>query len=137
MTDDLYREARERIGAQRGELRGWRPLVIGDVAVVALQVLGTARHDDQTIGLRVVVAGRSADAIQSHGRAAAERALRKRSVIGDGDPFVVVDTGPLRDGTPESADPIDWPWIPLVIHVPMRQLPAIAGLATDTVPTVF
>ena len=59
MSIDSLAEARARIAAQRGELRGWRPLTIGDVAVVALQVLGMASNESHTVGLRVVVAGRT------------------------------------------------------------------------------
>lgn len=133
---DPMTSARSRIAAQRGELRGWRPLAMGDVAVVALQVLGMARDDPGSVGLRAVVAGRTGAAIEQHGRAVAERILRKRSVLGPDDPFVVEHTGDLHEGNGESEDPIDWPWVGLVLHVPERQLPAIAGLATDTVPII-
>ena len=128
--------ARARIAAQRGELRGWRPLVIGDVAVTALQVLGMARDEPETVGLRVVLAGRTRDAIEQHGTAVVEQALQRRSVLREEDALRVVHTGDGHDGDGGSEDPLDWPWITLVIHVPVRQLPAIAGLATDTVPLV-
>ena len=127
--------ARERIAAQRGELRGWHPLTIGEVAVVAVQVIGMSREDSGALGVRVVVAGRSAEAIDAQGPAAAEQALRRRSVLAEGDPFRVEQTGELHEGTWEPGDdPLAWPWVALVVHVPERQLPAIAGLTSDTVP---
>lgn len=127
--------ARERIAGQRGELRGWRPLTVGDVAVVAVQVIGMSREEPGTLGVRVVVAGRTAGAIRVQGPAAAEQALRRRSVLGEGDPFRVEHTGELHEGEDEQGDdPAAWPWVALVVHVPERQLPAIAGLTSDTVP---
>jgi len=127
--------ARQRIAMQRGELRGWRPLTIGDVAVVAVQVIGMSREESGTLGMRVVVAGRSADALALRGHEAAEQALRRRSVLGEGDPFHVEHTGELHEGLGEPGDdPLSWPWVALVVHVPERQLPAIAGLTSDTVP---
>lgn len=129
-------EARARIAAQRGELRGWRPLTQGDVAVMALQVLGMSRGDPDTVGLRVVLAARTPAAAEHDGPGAIERTLRARSVLGPDDPLAVVHTGETHTGDGDADDPLRWPWFPLVIHVPERQLPAIAGLATDTVPTV-
>lgn len=127
--------ARARIAAQRGELRGWRPLTLGDVATIAVQVLGMSRDDPRTLGLRVVVAGRSAEAIAAHGPAAAEQALRRRSVLGEDDPFRIEHTGELHKAHDQLGDdPLTWPWVALVVHAPERQLPAIAGLASDTVP---
>lgn len=127
--------ARARIGAQRGELRGWRPLAYGDVAVTALQVLGMARDQSGSVGLRVVVAGRRSEALAAHGVATAERVLRARSVLGPDDPFTVVSTSAEHPGDGSGDDPLAWPWVWLVFHVPEAQLPAIAGLATDSVPT--
>lgn len=135
MLDTSMEAARARVAAQQGELRGWRPLVHGDVAVVALQVLGTARGEEQTLGLRAVVAGRSDAAIASHGDAALESALRKRAVLVDDDQLVIVHRGEPHGGSPLLDDPLAWPWQAVVIHVPIRRLPAIAGLAADAVPT--
>ena len=133
--DEQLAAARQRIAAQRGELRGWRPLTIVDVAVVALQVLGMARAVPDTVGLRVVVAGATPEALDRRGLAVAERALRRRAVLADEDEFAVEHVGALHEGNGEPGDdPLAWPWMPIVIHVPERQLPAIAGLATDTVP---
>lgn len=134
--DEPFAEARRRIAAQRGELRGWRPLTLGDVAVVALQVLGMARGEPGMIGLRVVVAAATPEILDRQGLPAAERALRRRAVLAEQDAFVVEHTGSVREGRAGAApdDPLAWPWLPIVIHVPERQLPAIAGLATDTVP---
>jgi hypothetical protein len=128
-------EARMRIAAQRGELRGWRPLKVGDVAVTALQVLGMVRTEPHTVGLRVVVAGRTPEAIAQRGAATAETLLRRRAVLAPEDPLIIVSTGDGHPGDGASDDPLRWPWTWLVIHVPERQLPAIAGLATDTVPS--
>lgn len=127
--------ARARIAVQRGELHGWRPLTFGDVAVVAVQVLGMARGEPDTVGLRVVVAGRTTQAIEQQGATVAEIALRRRSVLAPDDAFSLVHTGEGHEGDGTSDEPLHWPWVALVIHVPQRQLPAIAGLATDTVPT--
>lgn len=134
MLSDPLGEARARIAAQRGELRGWRPLTVGDIAVTALQVLGMARTEPHTVGLRVVVAGRSVEAIAREGAAVAEVLLRRRAVLAPGDPLTIVSTGNDHQGDGTSEDPLRWPWTWLVIHVPERQLPAIAGLATDSVP---
>lgn len=132
--DHLMEEARSRIGAQRGELRGWRPLTVGDVAVTAVQVLGMVRSEQGNVGMRAVVAARSEEAFARAGLAVAERLLRARSVLGPDDPFSVESLGEwhARDGATTNA--LAWPWRWLVIHVPERQLPAIAGLATDAVP---
>ena len=135
MDPDTWEAARARIAAQRGELRGWRPLTIGDVAVTALQVLGMVRNAPGEVGLRVVVAGRTTEAIAQDGPQAAEILLRRRSVLGVDDPFSVEYTGDLHPGDGQSDDPLAWPWTTLIVHMPERQLPAIAGLATDTVPT--
>ena len=133
--DDQYAGARERIAAQRGELRGWRPLTMGDVAVVALQVLGVVRGAPGLLGLRVIVAGATPEALNQRGLAAAERALRRRAVLAEDDAFVVEHLGALHEGSGDAGDdPLMWPWLAAVIHVPERRLPAIAGLATDTVP---
>ncbi len=134
MDADTWETARARIAAQRGELRGWRPLTIGDVAITALQVLGMVRNVPGEVGLRVVVAGRTSEAIVQRGAQAAETLLRRRSVLGADDPFSVEYTGELHTGDGQSNDPLAWPWTTLIVHVPARQLPAIAGLATDTVP---
>jgi hypothetical protein len=133
---DPLAAARARIAAHRGELRGWRPLTVGDVAVNAVQVLGMARGVQGTVGIRVVVAGRSGDAVSLRGPQVAERLLRRRSVLGEDDTFVVESIGALHPGDGEAEDPLIWPWTTLVIHVPERQLPAIAGLVSDTVPQV-
>lgn len=131
---DAIAAARARIAAQRGELRGWRPLVFGDMAVVAVQVLGMVRNDPETVGLRVIVAGRTPHLIAERGAVVVERALRRRAVLAEHDVFVVVHHGEQHGGDGESDDALRWPWAPLVVHVPLRQLPAIAGLATNTVP---
>jgi len=133
---DPYASARARIGAQQGRLRGWRPLAMGaDVAVVAVQVLGMAAHDPLSVGLRVMVAARDAGSFAAQGLAAAEAALRKRGVLGPDDPFELVHQGQLTSmaAQPTPDDPLSWPYVPLTIHVAVRQLPAIAGLATDAV----
>lgn len=134
--DNSYQAARERIATQKGKLHGWRPLRIGDdVAVVALEVLGDVRGEPETIGMRVVVAGRTSDAIESRGEAATTVALRKRAVLDPDEPLVVERHGPLHE--PESGargdDPLTWPWRALTFHVPAARLPAIAGLASDAV----
>jgi hypothetical protein len=134
MTDAAMNRARERIAAQKGRLTGWRPMILGNTAIVALQVLGMARGGG-AIGLNVVVAGRSDAAIDAHGLKAAEVALRKRAVLADADRFDVVRESEIHAGDGQSNDPIRWPWRTIVVHVPERQLPSIAGLATDTVPT--
>ncbi len=156
--DDGITAARERIARQRGRLTGWRPLRVGDdVAVIALEVLGDVRAEPGQIGLRVVVAGRTAEAVERDGVRGAETALRRRAVLGPDDPLVVERLGPLRDegrtpplvgagqtdpagdgrDTPSRPDvpddPPTWPWRTLTFHVPLAYLPAIAGLATDRV----
>ena len=136
MEEEALAAVRARIAAQRGELRGWRPLTVGDIAVTAVQVLGMARDADGAVGIRVVVAGRSAEAIAARGAEVAERLLRRRAVLGPDDPFRVEYTGEGHEGDGQSPDPLVWPWTTLVLHVPERQLPAIAGLATNTVPSV-
>jgi hypothetical protein len=135
MNGDAMTWARARIAARQGRLAGWRPMIIGDTAIVALQVLGMAHGAPSTVGLNVVVAGRSETAIERSGPRAAEAALRKRAVLSDSDNFLVVRSGALHDGDGDSDDPLRWPWKTLLVHVPEEQLPAIAGLATDTVPT--
>ncbi|MGH2411573.1 MAG: hypothetical protein ACRDGS_14580 [Chloroflexota bacterium] len=134
MTDEALAAARARIAAQRGELRGWRPLIVGDVAVTAVQVLGMARDAHGSVGIRVMLAGRTKEAIDTHGIAVAEQLLRRRAVLGPDDPFVVEHRGEVHEGDGESANPLVWPWTTLVVHAPERQLPAIAGLATNEVP---
>jgi hypothetical protein len=134
MDDDLFAAARSRIARQKGRLRGWRPLPVGpDVAVVALEVLGHVRDEPEQLGLRVAVAGRTPEAIERGGEAAAAVALRKRAVLGPDDPFAVESRGPLRGGDEPGDDPLTWPWRTLTFHVPLARLPAIAGLATDEV----
>jgi hypothetical protein len=133
---DPLTAARARIAAHRGELRGWRPLTVGDVAVNAVQVLGMARGVQGMVGIRVVIAGCSAEAVSVRGPRVAEHLLRRRSVLGEDDPFIVESIGALHPGDGEAEDPLIWPWITLVIHVPERQLPAIAGLVSDIVPQV-
>jgi hypothetical protein len=134
MEDESLAAARARIAAQRGELRGWRPLTVGDVAVTAVQVLGMARGAHGAVGIRVILAGRTKEAISEHGAAVAEQLLRRRAVLGPDDPFVVEHRGEVHEGDGESVNPLVWPWTTLVIHAPERQLPAIAGLATNEVP---
>jgi hypothetical protein len=134
MTDDQLAAARDRIAAQQGRLRGWRPLPMGEVAVVALEVLGHVRDQSGQVGLRVVIAGRTAEAIDLHAEQAATIALRKRSVLGPDDPFIVQSRGPLRGGEQPDDDILSWPWRTYTFHVPLERLPAIAGLATDEVP---
>ncbi len=136
---DEYTAARERIARQKGRLTGWRPLLITtDVAVTALEVLGDVRGEP-AVGLRVVVAGRSAEALDRDGERAADAALRRRAVLGPADPFVVERRGPLHEGEAghgrpdDGDDPLRWPWRALTFHVPADRLPAIAGLATDAV----
>jgi len=134
MSDEALAAARARIAAQRGELRGWRPLTVGEVAVTAVQVLGMARGAHGTVGIRVILAGRTKEAIGERGAAVAEHLLRRRAVLGPDDPFVVEHRGDIHDGDGDSENPLIWPWTTLVIHAPERQLPAIAGLATNEVP---
>jgi hypothetical protein len=134
MDAERIAEARERIAAQRGELRGWRPLVIGEVAVTALQVLGMVRGEPGTVGIRAVVAARDEAALAARGLEVAERLLRARAVLAPEDTFAVESVGQWHDGDGASASFLAWPWRWLVFHVPERQLPAIAGLATDAVP---
>ncbi len=134
MTDDQLAASRDRIAAQRGRLRGWRPLPLGEVAVVALEVLGHLRGREDQIGLRVVVAGRTPEAIDRHGEQAAAVLLRRRSVLGPGDPFIVQSRGPLHGGEQQGDDMLTWPWRTYTFHVPQERLPAIAGLATDDAP---
>ena len=132
--EDEEAVARARIAARRGRLTGWRPLPGGDdVAVVALEVLGDVRGEQGQIGLRVAVAGRSAEAIARDGERAAAVALRKRAVLGPDDSFVVEGRGPLREGAGPGDDMLSWPWRTLTFHVPLARLPAIAGLTTDAV----
>jgi hypothetical protein len=126
--------ARERIAAQRGRLHGWRPILHGDVAVVALEVLGAVRGDPELLGLRVMVAGRTPEAIDARGSAEAERMLRARAVLAPEDPFLLVRSTEQHPGDGTQAGPVHCPWTALIVHVPMRRLPAIAGLATDVVP---
>ncbi|HVA91504.1 MAG TPA: hypothetical protein VNL71_16860 [Chloroflexota bacterium] len=134
MNDEALVAARARIAGQRGELRGWRPLTVGDIAVTAVQVLGMARGAHGAVGIRVVVAGRTGEAIGEQGPAVAEMLLRRRAVLGPDDPFAVEHMGQVHEGDGQSTDPLTWPWTTLVIHAPERQLPAIAGLATNEVP---
>jgi hypothetical protein len=136
VENDPIAAARARIAAHRGELRGWRPLTVGDIAVNAVQVLGMARGVPGMVGIRVVVAGRSDEAVALRGPQVAERLLRRRSVLGEDDPFVVESIGALHPGDGAAEDPLIWPWTTLVIHVSERQLPAIAGLMSDIVPQV-
>ncbi len=96
--DDQYAAARERIARQKGRLTGWRPLLMADdVAVTAVEVLGDVRGE-LTLGLRVAVAGRGAEALDRDGERAAEAALRRRAVLGPDDPFVVERRGSLHEG---------------------------------------
>lgn len=134
MEDEMVAAARARIAEHRGELRGWRPLTVGDVAVTAVQVLGMVRGADREVGIRVVVAGRTNEAIEKRGAQVAESLLRRRAVLGPDDRFVVESVGEPRPGAGTATDPLTWPWTTLVLHVPERQLPAIAGLVSDTVP---
>jgi hypothetical protein len=136
MENDPIAAARARIAAQRGELRGWRPLTVGDVAVTAVQVLGMARGLQGMVGIRVVVAGRTNEAVSLRGPEVAEHLLRRRAVLGTDDLFVIESVGEHHPGDGEAADPLAWPWTTLVIHVAERQLPAIAGLVSDAVPQV-
>ena len=138
MENEEHAVARARIAARKGRLKGWRPLPVGgDVAVVALEVLGDVRGEPGQIGLRVAVAGRDAAALERDGERAAEVALRKRAILGPDDPFVVESRCALRPGTGvptgERDDILRWPWYTLTFHVPGTRLPAIAGLATDAV----
>src|SRR5579864_2685678 len=134
MDDELLATARARIARQKGRLRGWRPLPIGDdVAIMALEVLGHARAEPGQVGLRVAVAGRRPEAIDRAGEGAAATALRKRAVLGPDDRFVIESRGPLRGGEEPTDDPLTWPWRAFTFHVPLDRLPAIAGLATDEV----
>ncbi len=134
---DPIAAARDRIAAHKGELRGWRPLSVGDVAVTAVQVLGMARGVPGVVGIRVVVAGRTGEAISLRGPETAERLLRRRAVLGEDESFIVEQMGEMRPGDGEAADPLIWPWTTLVIHVSERQLPAIAGLVSDAAPQVI
>jgi hypothetical protein len=134
VDDEMIAAARSRIAAHRGELRGWRPLSVGDVAVTAVQVLGMVRGVPGAIGIRVVLAGRTDEVIERRGAQVAERLLRRRAVLGPDDPFIIESVGEVRPGDGATADPLMWPWTTLVLHVPERQLPAIAGLVSDTVP---
>jgi hypothetical protein len=134
MEGERIAEARDRIAAQRGELRGWRPLVVGEVAVTALQVLGMVRGESGMVGMRAVVAARGAEAFAAHGLEVAERLLRARAVLREDDPFEVESVGEWHEGDGTAASYLAWPWRWLVFHVPERQLPAIAGLASDIVP---
>jgi hypothetical protein len=134
MEDEALATARARIAAQRGELRGWRPLTVGDVAVTAVQVLGMARGAHGSVGIRVILAGRTKEAIAERGAAVTEQLLRRRAVLGPDDPFAVEHMGEVHEGDGQSTNPLAWPWTTLVIHAPERQLPAIAGLATNEVP---
>ena len=136
---DEYTAARERIARQKGRLTCWRPLrITTNVAVTALEVLGDVRGEP-AVGLRVMVAGRSVEALDRDGERAADAALRRRAVLGSGDPFVVERRGPLHEGEAgaegdsDGDDPLRWPWRTLTFHVPKDRLPAIAGLATDAV----
>lgn len=133
MDDAVVTAARARIAAQKGRLRGWRPFAVGDVVIVALEVLGHVRDVPGQLGLRVAVAGRTAGAIDRDAESAAAVALRKRAVLGPADPFTVERRGPLRGGETPTDDPLTWPWRALTFHVPIDRLPAIAGLATDEV----
>jgi hypothetical protein len=131
---DAMAWARERIAAQRGRLNGWRPIIQGDVAVVALEVLGAARGDPDLLGLRVAVAGKTPRALAERGIAETERMLRARAVLAPEDAFHIVHSGEEHAGDGAQTNPLHWPWVALVVHVPMRRLPAIAGLATNEVP---
>src|SRR6185437_10832869 len=102
MTNEALAAARDRIAAQLGELRGWRPLTVGDVAVTAVQVLGMARGAHGSVGIRVILAGRTAEALGERGAAVAEHLLRRRAVLGPDDPFVVEHMGEVHDGDGES-----------------------------------
>ncbi len=125
--------ARERIARQKGRLTGWRPLRMTDeVAVTAVEVLGEVRGEP-ALGVRVAVAARNAEALDRDGERAAEGALRRRAVLGPDDPFVVERRGPLHEGDGGGDDPLLWPWRALTFHAPLARLPAIAGLATDSV----
>jgi hypothetical protein len=84
--------------------------------------------------MRAVVAARDEAAFTDHGFAVAERLLRARAVLERDDPFEVESVGEWHEGDGAAASFLAWPWRWLVFHVPERQLPAIAGLATDTVP---
>jgi len=135
MDDELFAAAQARIAGQQGRLKGWRPLPIGDdVAIMALEVLGHVRAEPGQVGLRVVVAGRTPEAIDRDGEGAAAVALRKRAVLGPDDLFEVESRGPLYGGEEPTDDPLTWPWRAFTFHVPLDRLPAIAGLATDEVP---
>jgi len=132
-VNDDNEAARERIARQKGRLTGWRPLMMADdVAVTAVEVLGEVRGET-ALGLRVAVAGRDSAALDREDERAAEAALRRRAVLGPDDPFVVERRDPLRDGDGSGDDPLLWPWRALTFHAPLARLPAIAGLATDSV----
>ncbi len=108
--DDGIAAARERIARQRGRLTGWRPLrVSDDVAVIALEVLGDVRDAPGQIGMRVVVAGRTSEAVERDGVRGAETALRRRAVLGPDDPLVVERHSPLHAErqTPAPTDGTD------------------------------
>lgn len=134
MGDDTLQQARSTIADRRGELRGWRPLVVGDIAVTALQVLGMARGAQGIVGMRAVVAARSEETFASRGCAVAERLLRARAVLEDDESLEIESLGPWHPGDVTATGFLAWQWRWLVFHVPERRLPAIAGLATDTVP---
>jgi len=139
MNDDRLDAARARIARGKGRLAGWRTLQTGEAAVLALEVLGDVRAHPDEIGMRVVVAGRDAAALEKLGRGVAEDALRRRAVLGPDDVLVVEAYGPIH--TPEGGvdeaevrdDVLRWPWRTLTFHVPVAYLPAIAGLVSDAV----
>lgn len=139
MYDDRLGAARARIARGKGRLAGWRPLRIGDVAVVALEVLGDVRSRPNQIGMRVVVAGQDAAALEQRGEGVAETALRQRAVLGPDDALTVEAYGPIHrpdgeaDTTAAPDDLLTWPWQTLTFHVPLEYLPAIAGLVSDAV----
>ena len=136
IDEEHYAAARERIAAQRGILRGWRPLHIGEgVAVVAAQVLGMASGLPGTVGLRLMVAARDPVLLEAFGNAAVAQALRKRGILADDDDFSVVNVGELvSSASPvQDDDLLTWPFAPVVVHVPVHRLPAIAGLTTNQV----
>ncbi len=139
MNDDRLKAARARIARGKGRLAGWRPLHVGDAAVLALEVLGDVRAHPAYVGMRVVVAGRDAAVLEQRGDAATENALRRRAVLGPDDALVVEGRGPIHTpdvGVDEAVvrdDVLTWPWRTLTFHVPVEYLPAIAGLVSDAV----